>query len=193
MVKPTFFNNSKTIRLIILMFVFGIALVYGMKCFGFTQVMELDVKSYEKNHYNIYDSDAILSDYEVLDCWYKDAASVNNLPLASAYTYFHVKLKSNDIISVRIPTSQLKGGILTGELRGKPGEMTKDETIYESKDRYHSDFILRVKHGILYYLVSGCASFIVCAISAIVILYTSKKYHITMASTPSDDYFDYDD
>ena len=125
-----------------------------MKCFGLNQVMELDASSYEKNHYQIYDADAILNDYEVLDRWYDDAASVNRLPLASAYAYFHIKLKSSEIISVRIPISQLKGGILSGELRGEPDEMTKDESDYERGNIYHSDFILRVKHGILYYLIS---------------------------------------
>ena len=193
MIKPSFHNYSKQFRIIILLFVFGISLVYGMKCFGLNQVMELDASSYEKNHYQIYDADAILNDYEVLDRWYDDAASVNRLPLASAYAYFHIKLKSSEIISVRIPISQLKGGILSGELRGEPDEMTKDESDYERGNIYHSDFILRVKHGILYYLISGCASFILSTLSVVLIFYTSRKYKLVPATEPNDEYFDLDD
>lgn len=191
MIKPTFLGYNKQIRIIVLLFIFGLSLVYGMKCFGLRQVMELDTVTYHKNHYQIYNSDAVLTDYEVLDRWYVEA-SVENFPLAAAYTYFHIRLKNNDIISVRIPTSQVKGGSLSGELRGEPDEMTKDETALEKENTYHSDYILRVKHGIVYYLISGSIAFILSIISVVMIFHTTRKYKIAAEAEPKDEYFDYD-
>ena len=168
-------------RTIILLFISAIAVLSGMKAFGFMQVKELYVSDLTVSRFRIYGDDAIVSDYELLDCWYREDSTF------LVMGYYHLSLPDGNIISLRIPENLAKGGAFKRPLRGTPRELTDVENERELKIKEKSELLLEVRHGKAFYIAKGIIMHVIALIAFVFFIRSIWNYREVDGNSPASD------